>query len=232
MTAGHLKKKEASILSAPSRIRLWGEFLLLYVVAPLVMAAVLPPMWMFPVLFVVTICGLVLLQGTRGFHWADLLQGRQVLREHRTWRVLVMFAAVTELVSFLVVMATNPDALFGLLRHRPGLMAMIIVLYPVLSALPQEILFRVLFFRRYGVLLPGPHLAIVINALLFALAHLMYWSWVVTILTFAGGMVFAWAYEMRRSFALALLLHSIAGWILFVFGMGIYFYAGNVVRPF
>ena len=34
-------------------------------------------------------------------------------------------------------------------------MAMIVVLYPLLSALPQEIVSRPLFFRRYG-LLPPP----------------------------------------------------------------------------
>ena len=71
-----------------------------------------------------------------------------------------------------------------------------------------------------------------LNAALFSFAHLMYWSGVVALMTFAGGLVFAWAYVRRGSFALAVVLHSVAGVILFAAGLGIYFYSGNVVRPF
>ncbi len=47
---------------------------------------------------------------------------------------------------------------------------MILLFYPVLSALPQEIVFRPLFFRRYGAILPDAHAGIVVNAALFPCA--------------------------------------------------------------
>ena len=69
------------------------------------------------------------------------------------------------------------------------------------------------------------------NAALFSLAHLMYWSWVVAVLTFAGGWIFAQTYQ-RRGFPAAWVLHAIAGNVLFTVGMGRYFWSGNVVAPF
>ncbi len=214
------------------RRRLLAEFLALYALAPLAMAVLLPPLWMFPALLAVMAVALVLLHLTPGFRWGELLAGLGALRRARGWGLVLAFAAVTALVSWGILRAAHPDALFALPRERPGLMAVIFLLYPWLSALPQEIIFRVLFFRRYGGLMPGPGPALVINAAVFSLAHLMYWSWVVLVLTFAGGLVFAWAFVIGRSFPLAFLLHVVAGWILFAFGMGVYFYAGNVVRPF
>ena len=106
------------------------------------------------------------------------------------------------------------------------------MLYPLLSALPQELIFRPLFFRRYGPVLPTGIGALWLNGAVFGFAHLMYWSWLVAVLTFAGGIAFAWAYERAGSFPLAVAFHAVAGWIVFAVGLGLFFYSGNVVRPF
>ena len=68
--------------------------------------------------------------------------------------------------------------------------------------------------------------------MLFSLAHLMYWSWVVAAFTFLGGLVFAVSYRVRRNFPEAVVVHGVAGVILFWLGLGVVFYSGNVVRPF
>ena len=94
-------------------------------------------------------------------------------------------------------------------------------------------MFRPLFFRRYGSLLPDGRVApIVLNAAIFSFAHLMYWSWVVAAMTFAGGLAFAWSYRVRGNFPEAVVSHSVAGIIVFVLGLGVFFYSGNVERPF
>ncbi|MGI9367376.1 MAG: CPBP family glutamic-type intramembrane protease [Ruegeria sp.] len=54
----------------------------------------------------------------------------------------------------------------------------------------------------------------------------------VTAMTFVGGLLFSWAYHRRGSFFYAVLLHAIAGNIIFAVGLGVYFYSGNVQRPF
>jgi membrane protease YdiL (CAAX protease family) len=213
------------------RFLLWCEFLGLYVLVPLGLAVLLPPGAMFAVLFVlaaVSVLGVVLLHRTPGFVWRDLLAGTDRIG----WGDVARFALVVLAGSVAVILLTRPEAVLGLLRERPGLWLLTMALYPILSALPQELLFRPLFFRRYAALLPKGLAAILLNAMIFSLAHLLYWNWIVLAMTFVGGLAFAWAYEVRRSFALAVLLHAIAGWILFTVGLGVYFYAGNVVRPF
>lgn len=210
------------------RLRLWAEFAGFFVIAPVALAVLLPPSAMFPALFVFTGVGLVLLHLTPGFRWHDLVRGWRRI----DWRVVAGFALVTAAAAWAVVMATRPGALLGLYRFNPELWLTIMALYPLLSALPQEIVFRPLFFRRYGPILPPLRAALVLNAAVFSLAHLLYWNWVVAGMTFVGGLVFAWAYEARRSFPMAVILHAIAGNIVFTAGLGMFFYTGNIVRPF
>lgn len=216
------------IVAPASDTRLWAEFLLFFVIAPVTIAALLPATVMFSALFALTALGLVLLHATDGFHWRELRQGMGAI----DWRLMAGFAVSVFLTCVAVVYAFEPDAAFGLLQYDPRLLVMILIFYPVLSALPQEIVFRPLFFRRYGAILPEGRAVILLNAGIFALAHLMYWNWVVAAMTFSGGLVFAWAYEIRRSFPLAVVLHAVAGNLVFLTGLGIYFYSGNVVRPF
>ena len=208
--------------------RLWGEFLLFFVAAPVAIAAFLPATVMFTALFAMTAIGLVLLHFTPGFHWRDLRKGWEGVRT----REVLKFSVLMLVLCLGVILLFAPDQAFNVVRQRPELLLFIMIGYPIASAMPQEIVFRPLFFRRYANILPGGQGGIVLNAGLFSMAHLMYWSWIVAAMTFAGGLVFAWAYEIRRSFPLAVILHAIAGNIIFFVGLGIYFYSGNVTRPF
>lgn len=205
--------------------QLWVEFLLLFLAVPLAVAVFLPPRLLFPALFAFSVIGLLLLARTSGFRWRELVTGRL------PWRPIILFALVTALASGAVIAATRPEAAFLLPLERPLVFLMIVCLYPILSALPQELIFRPLFFRRYGALLPEGRGALLLNAAIFSFAHLMYWSLTVAVMTFAGGVFFAQAY-LRHGFPLAFVLHAVAGWIIFGFGLGVYFYSGNVVRPF
>jgi len=204
------------------------EFLLFFILAPLGIAVFLPPSMMFTALGVFTLLGLVLLMRTPGFSWAVMFQGWSGVR----LMPVVLIAGAVALASWVILSFSAPDRLFALLKHRPDVMLIIAVFYPLVSALPQELIFRVLFFRRYKPVIPAGRGAVVLNATLFSLAHLMYWSWVVAVMTFVGGLIFAWAYKTRESLPLAIVLHSVAGVVLFAFGMGYYFYSGAVVRPF
>lgn len=208
------------------KARLWAEVLVFYGAIPLGIAVFLPASTMFPALFALTALGLVLLHLTPGFHWSDLTRGRVNLR------VLALFAAVTFACAFAVSWVTTGGRPFAFAAGNPGLMLMILALYPILSALPQEVVFRPLWFRRYGALMPGGIPGLVLNAAVFSFAHLMYWSWIVAAMTFAGGLAFAWAYAQRGSFPLAVALHAVAGQIVFLLGLGMFFYSGNVARPF
>lgn len=215
--------------------RLRVEYVLFYLGLPMLIAVFLPPSMMFTALFALTGVGLVLLAITPSFRWRSLLDGIGRIG----WTYVTVFGILTAVACYWVIMALRPEALFFLLgpdapRAAGGwsIMLMIAVFYPLVSALPQELVFRPLYFRRYGEVLPSGTGGLVMNAAVFSFAHLMYWSWIVAAMTFVGGLVFAWSYEVRKNFPEAVLLHSLAGVILFAFGMGVYFYSGNVVRPF
>lgn len=215
-------------VSEPARLRLQVEFALFYLGAPLMIAVLFPPNWMFPALFAFTGLGIVLLHLTPGFAWAELRYNWR----NWSWGEVAAFTLAMAGICSAVIYLTRPEAAFSLLQYRPQLLAFIWIGYPLVSALPQELLFRPLFFRRYGAILPNGVRADLLNAAIFSLAHLMYWSWIVAVMTFAGGVLFSWAYRRRGSFFYAVLLHAIAGNILFAVGLGVYFYSGNVQRPF
>lgn len=212
---------------AVSRRLLWVEFAALYIGAPLAIALFMPGRLLFPALAVFSIAGMVLLWRTGGFDWHSLVRG---WRRVPVWQVLA-FGLLVGLIGWAIIQITRPDYARPLTAERLRFLGVIWLLYPILSALPQELIFRPLFFHRFGSLFPDPQRAVLVNALVFSFAHLMYWSIVVAVLTFVGGWIFARAY-LRRGFPSAWILHGIAGNMLFTVGMGAYFWSGAVVRPF
>jgi membrane protease YdiL (CAAX protease family) len=176
------------------------------------------------VLLGATALALVLLALTPGFAWSELWRGRGGY----DWGYVVLVAAGTAVVAGLLIWWLVPGQAFAVPRRATGLWLMILLLYPFVSALPQELLFRPLFFRRYGMLFPDRRLAVATNGLVFGLAHLMFWNWVALALTAAGGMIFAQAYLGRGGFALAVGLLAACGAIIFTSGLGTFFYHGAV----
>ena len=218
--------------TTPLRLaRLWGEFAVLYIGVPLACAFALRPEQVVNVLAASVIAGVILLALTPGWRWVRLF----ICRPIRDLVALAVFAAVAGGIIYSLVQELAPWSYLSLATQRTELWIMIMALYPFLSALPQELLFRALFFERYGVLFgwrgdgaPMPWLAIIVNSLCFGLAHLFYWNWVAVGLTAAGGLAFAYAYTRLRSFPLAFLMHVVAGHLIFTLGVGLFFYHGAV----
>jgi len=217
--------------SALRRARLWGEFTALFIGVPLACAYVLRPEDVVNVLAASAAAGVVLLAITPGWRWVRLLTCRPI----RDLATLAVFSLISAGIIHTLVMELAPWAYLSLPTQRYELWIMIMALYPFLSALPQELLFRALFFERYGVLFgwrgdgaPMPWLAILLNSFIFGLAHLFYWNWVAVGLTAAGGLAFAYAYTRMRSFPLAFAMHVAAGQLIFTLGLGLFFYHGAV----
>lgn len=214
---------------ARSDTSLWVEFLAFFVAGPIAIAVFMPPEMLFPMLFGIMLLGLGLLHLTPGFKWRLLKQSWGGVE----WRSVWLMGVLTAAVSFVVMQLLAPEQMFGLFSRVPWFFFLILIPgYTLLSALPQEIVFRVLYFRRYRAILPKGRAALLLNGAIFSLAHLMYWSVTVCLLTFFAGVLFAWAYKEKHSLGLAVAMHAIAGCVLFLFGMGVFFYSGNVVRPF
>jgi uncharacterized protein len=201
-----------------------AEFVGIFLGGPLALALVLPPDAMLTALVAATGLALALLGVTAGFSWRELLSGVRAVRA----RVVAGVAGVTAAASTGLVFWLVPHMWLFLPSRLPELWLTILVFYPLVSALPQELVFRVLFFRRYGWLFPDMRVAMAVNAGVFALAHLMFWNWPAVVLTLAGGWIFAWAYLRGGGFWAAVVLHALAGSIIFTTGLGTFFYHGAV----
>ncbi|MEM6439433.1 MAG: CPBP family glutamic-type intramembrane protease [Pseudomonadota bacterium] len=209
--------------------RLWAELCALYLGVPLAMAFVLPADAIWTVIPAATLVSVILLGATPGFRPRELVEGPAVADV----RALGIFAALCAAGAAAVVLTLRPAAFLGLPRFAPQLWLTVLLLYPAMSAYPQEIMYRALFFRRYGGLFPSRAAAVAANALLFGLAHLFLWNSVALAATAAGGAVFAWAYlgtGRGRNLMFATLLHAVAGWAIFTLGAGAFFYHGAVGR--
>lgn len=123
------------------------------------------------------------------------------------------------------ILLYEPDSFLALIKAKPLLWLTVILLYPFLSALIQEILFRSFFFYRYEKLFKG-HLFLFVftNALLFSYVHIVFENWVAILFTFCGGILFAQTYLKTRSTLLAAIEHSLYGNTLYTLGFGHYFF--------
>ncbi len=65
------------------------------------------------------------------------------------------------------------------------------------------------------------------NAVVFTLTHLLFWNWIALAMTFAGSLIFAHGYR-HGGFAMAVVLHSGGGCIVFTSGLSRLFYHGAV----
>ncbi len=118
--------------------------------------------------------------------------------------------------------------LFSLPRERPELWLTIMVLYPLVSVWPQEVLYRAFFFHRYACFLRSPWARVLGSALAFGFMHVLFLNAVAPLLTLFGGLLFAWTYERSRSVLACSIEHSIYGCWVFTVGLGAYFYGGTI----
>ncbi|MBX2833989.1 MAG: CPBP family intramembrane metalloprotease [Micavibrio sp.] len=122
----------------------------------------------------------------------------------------------------------DPALMFYLPMQRPEFIPYLMVFYPVFSALPQEIIFCSFFFRRYHGFFGEGRGMIFASAIVFAYAHVLYINPVAPTLGFLGGMIFAMTYSKTKSLALVTIEHGLYGNMLFLTGLGWYFYSGSV----
>lgn len=133
---------------------------------------------------------------------------------------------VAAIVITIAVYRWRPQVLFGFVRTNPIFWAIVMVLYPLLSVLPQGIIYRVFIFQRYGPLFGSTAVVIVASAAAFGFSHLIFRSpWSVA-LTFVAGLLFAFRYAATDSLVVSSLEHALYGCYMFTVGLGGLFYHG------
>lgn len=143
------------------------------------------------------------------------------------WRPMLTLWTLTAAGCAAAVAVLTPDLLLVLPREQPLLWALVVVLYPLLSVYPQELLFRAFLFHNYEPVF-GPTGTVAASALAFGFAHIAFGNWVAVVLSAAGGWIFATRYRETRSLLVASVEHALYGLLMFTVGLGQYFYHGSV----
>ncbi|MCE7006329.1 CPBP family intramembrane metalloprotease [Kibdelosporangium philippinense] len=133
---------------------------------------------------------------------------------------------ITAVGSTVVVLFTRPDLFLGFPRTEPVMWGFVMVLYPVLSVYPQELIFRAFMFQRYQPIFGDGYGMIAASAVAFGFVHIAFGNWISVVLSAAGGWIFASRYRKSRSLFTVSVEHGLYGMLMFTVGLGIYFYHG------
>ncbi len=120
-----------------------------------------------------------------------------------------------------------PEHLFSLPLEHPLMWLMVMTLYPLLSVIPQEIIFRSFFLKRYAPIIPDHRMRLV-NAAAFGWVHILMQNWIAIVFSAIGGWMFSDTYKKNKSLAAASFEHALYGCFIFTVGLGMYFYHGHV----
>ena len=209
-----------------NRIWLITELLFLVIGLPALLFAVLPLKLLLPIIWAAALYG----YGITRYTLPDSLAawwGRSDI----TWVNLKPILRRFLLNAALLTLATwyfAPQLLFNFILNQPLFWLVIMILYPILSVIPQEIIFRSFFFSRYATIFPKPWMMILASGFAFSLAHILFHNWIAPVLCLAGGVIFASTYQRHPSLLLVSLEHALYGDFLFTVGLGRYFYHGVV----
>lgn len=172
----------------------------------------------------------ILLTRDKNFSWQSIALSSEDKKEFRNNLASIIQTFLT-LSPFLFLLAYlyTPETFLEIPRERPELWVKIMFFYPLISVTSQEIIYRVYFYHRYQSFVEqAPTTAIIINALIFSIGHLIYIHWLTFLISFLGGLLFAWRYQQTKSFWLVHIEHSLYGLIIFTSGLGIFFFSGRV----
>ncbi|MDT8415715.1 MAG: CPBP family intramembrane glutamic endopeptidase [Flavobacteriaceae bacterium] len=195
---------------------LWMEMFFLFVLGPV--------MLLFDIYPVVKIVSVLI-----GLSYVVVLifKSRKRIREtkkrpnwQKFWRSTGLKFSTIAVGSIIALGLYQPDLLFKIVREKPWVWVSILFVYSIVSVYPQEVLYRVFFFSRYEILFSNKRLLLFINAFLFSLAHIIFLNVFVLLVTFVGGLLFAYTYHHTRSTSMVFLEHTIYGYWIFTVGMG------------
>jgi membrane protease YdiL (CAAX protease family) len=138
-------------------------------------------------------------------------------------RLLLRDAVFLLLLGFAVRLFA-PHLLFSFVKRAPAFWALVMLLYPLLSAYPQELLYRAFFFHRYRPLFGSGWTMLLASAFAFGFVHIIFGNWLAVALCIIGGLLFAFTYQHSGSLLLTCIDHALFGNFIFTIGLGQFFY--------
>lgn len=133
--------------------------------------------------------------------------------------ILLLFLVLGTLLIALLSLTLPSEQLFWMPRNRPGIWALLLVAYCLISVVPQELYFRSFWFERYSSLFRTPASLIAANAIAFAFPHVMFENWIAPVLCLAGGVIFSLRFLKTRSLLLTSFEHAAWGMLMLSVGL-------------
>jgi len=197
------------------------EFLIIYFLIPLIVISINfffseQKIFVFLPLFLVFFLSLYLLKKTSSFSFNSF-------KKKIDWNFFFLTSLFFLISGFFYTIILDSNLLFNLPKNYFFLWVAVMLVYPFFSVLPQEIIFRVLFFERYSCLFKNQFLYLILNSIIFAYIHLVFQNFHAFFITLITSPIFAYAY-INKSFKTCFLTHTIGGQLVFTYGLGKYFY--------
>jgi hypothetical protein len=193
----------------------------LFVVLPIALALRHRRVNPIPILLIVAAIATVMLMRDPTFDFGSFASFPRPLDN---LRYILMLLPIGAAGLFGLLSYMSPDDRFKLLRKKPRVWAMVMLLYPLMSVIPQTIIYRVFFMHRYQVLFGNDLLMLTAATLAFGLGHVIFRHPLPVILTTIGGLLFAWRFMATGSAGYSAIEHALYGNLAFTIGFSRYLY--------
>jgi uncharacterized protein len=203
------------------------ELIAVFILLPLIISILKPRGAIYYVLWGTTIACCWWLSRQSGFSFKKEWAFDALTKANLKPILLRFLPCAIGLLGFILV--TIPEKAFALPLQRPQIWVMVMTFYPLLSVIPQEIIFRSFFFKRYNAAL-SPKMMVILSSITFGWVHIILQNWVAVIFSAIGGFIFCNTYKKTKSLSLVCFEHAIYGCYIFTIGMGYYFYHGTAVK--
>lgn len=147
-------------------------------------------------------------------------------KEEQRWQRMAVRTLLVGVFILLLVVWIQPEQLFSMPAERTMVWVNVLFFYPIVSVLPQEIIYRTYFFNLVEDLIPTNKLLVFASAFAFAFLHIIYDNWWAVGLSLLAGMLFSITYLRTNSLFWVTVEHTLFGWLVFTLGFGNYFYEG------
>jgi uncharacterized protein len=200
---------------------LWLELLLLFFGLPAALAIHPLRLWPLPIMWAASLYCYFFLRSQPDFPGGKFWNVAAVREQLQS--ILALFLPAACALS-LAVYFLAPRLFLNLPRRVPLLWALVMVFYPLLSVIPQTLMYRAYFFRRYHPLFSSGWPLMVASAVSFSWLHIVLRNPVAPLLTLPAGLLFAWRYARTNSVLASAFEHALYGCLVFTLGLGAYFY--------
>ena len=192
------------------------EFFFIFFILPSAIFFLDSSIIVFLTLYLVFTLSIVILYFDKSFSFTSL-------RKKVDWKFIIIFSLIFFSLSFFYVILVDKDLLFIFPKTNFELWLLVILIYPFLSVIPQEIVYRVFFFQRYFPNERSFYFLTLLNMIVFSYGHIVFNNVHAILITAIVSPIFTYAY-LKKSFFTCIVLHALGGQIIFTLGLGKYFF--------